>query len=71
MNKMDQTVTPVNDEEENLYSYSHDGPQAYDYEPFRQDRERDQGSVRRNKGQRRTVSCRATAIVSWRLTTVR
>lgn len=34
---MDLTVTPVNEEEENMYSYSDGGPQAYTYEPVRQD----------------------------------
>lgn len=46
---MNPTVAPVNKGEENLFSCTHDGPQAYNYEPVRQDGE---GRIKRNNGHR-------------------
>lgn len=40
---MDQTVSPVNEVEDNLFSYTYNSPQAYNCEPVSQDREQEQG----------------------------
>lgn len=40
---MDQTITAVTEEEENLYSCTYEGPQDCNDKPVRQDGEQEQG----------------------------
>lgn len=54
---MEATVTPVNEEEENEYSYTSDGPQDYNYEPVRPAVGQEQGRIWRNNSRKRAESC--------------
>lgn len=47
---MVRTVTAVNEEEENLYSSTYDGPQDQNHEAVCQDGEQEQGRIRRRNG---------------------
>lgn len=55
---MDQTVTAVDEEEENLSSCKYEGSQDFNHEPVRQDGERNR--VWRNKEERERVFLRGT-----------
>ncbi len=52
---MDRNDSSDAEEIVNVYSYSYDGPQPYNYEPAIRQREQGQARIRQNKGLRRQI----------------